>query len=49
MPTQTDQTSFLDGTNATFIAELYARYLDNPLFFPSLSQTLAAFWDAAPD
>src|SRR5665213_415307 len=27
--------------------ELYARYLDNPLFFPSLSQTLAAFWDAA--
>ncbi len=30
MPTQTDQTSFLDGTNATFIAELYARYLENP-------------------
>jgi NitT/TauT family transport system permease protein len=27
--------------------ELYARFLDNPLFFPSLSQTLAAFWDAA--
>jgi len=30
MPTQTDQTSILDGTNATFIAELYARYLENP-------------------
>src|ERR1700722_14583081 len=30
MASQTDQTSFLDGTNATFIAELYARYLENP-------------------
>jgi len=27
--------------------ELYARYLDNPLLFPSLSQTVAAFWDAS--
>jgi NitT/TauT family transport system permease protein len=27
--------------------ESYARFLDNPLLFPSLSQTLAAFWDAA--
>ena len=27
--------------------ECYARFLDNPLLFPSLSQTLAAFWDSA--
>src|SRR6202795_1487934 len=27
--------------------EIYAPLLDNPLLFPSLSQTLAAFWDAA--
>ena len=27
--------------------EIYARMLDNPLLFPSLSQTLAAFWDAS--
>src|ERR1700734_3552546 len=27
--------------------EIYARILDNPLLFPSLSDTLAAFWDAA--
>ncbi|MBI3435703.1 MAG: ABC transporter permease [Proteobacteria bacterium] len=27
--------------------EIYARLLDNSLLFPSLSQTLAAFWDAA--
>jgi NitT/TauT family transport system permease protein len=26
--------------------EIYARFLDNPLLFPSLGQTLAAFWDA---
>src|SRR5580692_9358616 len=25
--------------------EIYARTLDNPLLFPSLSDTLAAFWD----
>src|SRR5207248_5756753 len=25
-----DQTSFLSGTNAPFIADLYARYLDDP-------------------
>ena len=25
--------------------EIYARILDNPLLFPSLSDTLAAFWD----
>ena len=30
MPTQIDQTSFLYGANATFIAELYARYLADP-------------------
>ena len=27
--------------------ELYARAAANPLLFPSLSDTLAAFWDAA--
>jgi NitT/TauT family transport system permease protein len=27
--------------------EAYARYVANPLLFPSLSDTLAAFWDAA--
>src|SRR5215475_6747123 len=27
--------------------EIYARILDNPLLFPSLSATLAAFWDSA--
>jgi NitT/TauT family transport system permease protein len=27
--------------------ELYARYLDNPLLFPTLGQTLSAFFDAA--
>ena len=27
--------------------ESYARFLDNPLLFPSLTETLAAFWDAA--
>jgi NitT/TauT family transport system permease protein len=27
--------------------EIYARILDNPLLFPSLGQTLAAFWDAS--
>jgi NitT/TauT family transport system permease protein len=27
--------------------EIYARILDNPLLFPSLSDTLAAFWDSA--
>jgi sulfonate transport system permease protein len=27
--------------------ESYARYSDNPLLFPSLTETLAAFWDAA--
>src|SRR5476651_2219575 len=26
--------------------EIYARILDNPLLFPSLSETLAAFWNA---
>src|ERR1700731_3985597 len=26
--------------------EIYARILDNPLLFPSLSDTLAAFWDS---
>ncbi len=26
--------------------ELYARHVDNPLLFPSFSQTLAAFWEA---
>ena len=30
MATQIDQTSFLSGANATFIAELYARWLDDP-------------------
>ena len=30
MPTQFDHTSFLYGANATFIAELYARYLKDP-------------------
>jgi 2-oxoglutarate dehydrogenase E1 component len=29
MPTQIDHTSFLTGANATFIAELYARYLED--------------------
>jgi NitT/TauT family transport system permease protein len=29
------------------IWEAYARYLDNPLLFPTLSDTLAAFWDSA--
>ena len=27
--------------------EAYARWNDNPLLFPSLTETLAAFWDAA--
>src|SRR5215475_3681900 len=27
--------------------EIYARFLDNPLLFPSLSDTLKAFWDSA--
>jgi NitT/TauT family transport system permease protein len=27
--------------------EAYARWSDNPLLFPSLTETLAAFWDAA--
>jgi NitT/TauT family transport system permease protein len=27
--------------------EIYARILDNPLLFPSLTDTLAAFWDSA--
>jgi NitT/TauT family transport system permease protein len=27
--------------------ECYARYISNPLLFPSLSETLSAFWDAA--
>jgi NitT/TauT family transport system permease protein len=27
--------------------EIYARILDNPLLFPSLGDTLAAFWDSA--
>ena len=27
--------------------EAFARYTDNPLLFPSLSETLAAFWEAA--
>jgi NitT/TauT family transport system permease protein len=27
--------------------EAYARYVSNPLLFPSLTETLAAFWDAA--
>jgi len=27
--------------------ELYARFISNPLLFPSLSETLSAFWDAA--
>ncbi|MDH3739249.1 MAG: hypothetical protein OER92_08635, partial [Alphaproteobacteria bacterium] len=25
-----EQTSFLNGANATFIAEIYAKYLENP-------------------
>jgi 2-oxoglutarate dehydrogenase complex dehydrogenase (E1) component-like enzyme len=24
------QTSFLNGTNATFVAKIYAKYLENP-------------------
>src|SRR6202045_3229604 len=27
--------------------EIYTRILDNPLLFPSLTETLAAFWDSA--
>jgi NitT/TauT family transport system permease protein len=27
--------------------EAYARYVSNPLLFPSLTETLSAFWDAA--
>jgi len=30
MASHAQQTSFLSGANATFVAELYARYLDNP-------------------
>ena len=30
MPSQTELTSFLSGGNATFVAELYARFLDDP-------------------
>src|SRR5271163_1563489 len=46
MPTQTDQTSILDGTNATFIAELYARYLENP---GSVDPSWAAFFAEMAD
>src|SRR5580693_8874314 len=46
MPTQIDQTSFLDGTNATFIAELYARYLENP---GSVDASWAAFFAEMAD
>src|SRR3712207_9388695 len=30
MPATPEQTSFLFGSNATYIAELYARYLEDP-------------------
>jgi 2-oxoglutarate dehydrogenase E1 component len=30
MPRQLEQSSFLFGANATFVAELYSRYLENP-------------------
>src|SRR5689334_1932789 len=30
MPVHSEQSSFLFGSNATFIAELYARYLEDP-------------------
>ena len=46
MPTQTDQTSILDGTNATFLAELYARYLENP---GAVDASWAAFFGEMAD
>ena len=46
MPTQFDQTSFLYGANATFIAELYARYLANPT---SVDASWASFFTEMAD
>src|SRR5690348_2855453 len=47
---ETDPTTFLSGTNAEFIAELYGRYLENPeavddswrRFFAGIGDDLAA-------
>ena len=30
MGSSIEQTSFLSGANATFVAEMYAKYLENP-------------------
>ena len=46
MPTQIDHTSFLTGANATFIAELYARYLQSPT---SVDPSWAAFFAEMAD
>jgi 2-oxoglutarate dehydrogenase E1 component len=46
MVTRTEASSFLSGTNATFIAELYGRYLENPASVdPSWAAVFAEFRD----
>src|SRR5258707_918103 len=46
MTTQTDKASVLNGANATFIAELYARYLENP---KSVDESWAGFFAELAD
>ena len=46
MATQLDQNSFLFGANATFIAELYERYLENPA---SVDSSWAGFFAGMAD
>jgi 2-oxoglutarate dehydrogenase E1 component len=46
MATQLDQNSFLYGANATFIAELYERYLENPA---SVDPSWASFFAGMAD
>ncbi|MSO75941.1 MAG: 2-oxoglutarate dehydrogenase E1 component [Alphaproteobacteria bacterium] len=48
MVTRIETSSFLSGTNATFIAELYGRYLDDPASVdPSWAVVFAEFRDEA--
>ena len=46
MASQIEQLSFLNGANATFVAELFTRFLDNP---GSVDQSWAEFFGTLPD
>ena len=46
MALQLDNDSFLSGANAPFIAELYERYLDNPIL---VDESWRAYFDSMQD